>query len=221
MSKDSSQNLTEDAHEPLEDSRQTGEDSRQVSEDTRQISENSAELTGKQLDILDFLWEGEKGTKEIADHLSVHESTARKHISILRDHGKIRDVKRGYYRLSEALAPWTELENEKIIDTFMKLCKKSLEQHLEKADISLDVLRDLTLIVDRLMKRWNLTHRGYDTNTRQAVEDAKQKTSEREEQALKRLPPEEQLEVVGDYDVKMRELLEALPEPIQKKRSPV
>ena len=34
---------------------------------------------------------------------------------------------------------------------------------------------------------------------------------------MEHLPPEEQLEVVGDYDVKMRELLESLPEPIQKK----
>ena len=81
--------------------------------------------------------------------------------------------------------------NEKIIDTLMKLCKKSLEQHLEKEHVSLGDLKDLILIVDRLMKWWYLIHRGYDTNTRQAVEDAKQKTSEREEQALKHLPPEE------------------------------
>ena len=66
------------------------------------------------------------------------------------------------------------------------------------------------------MKRWYLVHRGYDSNTKQAEEDVKQKTENREKQALESLPPEEQLEVVGDYDVEMRELLESLPEPIQK-----
>ena len=78
-------------------------------------------------------------------------------------------------------------------------------------------LRWVAATIDQLMKRWYLVHRGYDSNTRQAVEDAKQKTSDREKQALEDLPPEEQLEVVGDYDVEMRKLLEALPEPVQKK----
>ena len=41
-------------------------------------------------------------------------------------------------------------------------------------------LRWLGATVDQLMKRWYLVHRGYDSNTRQAQEDAKKKTTERE-----------------------------------------
>ena len=91
--------------------------------------------------------------------------------------------------------------------------KASIE---EKVDL-IKSLRWVAATIDQLMKRWYLVHRGYDTNTRQAVEDAKHKTADREKQEMEHLPPAEQLEVVGDYDVEMRGLLESLPEPIQKK----
>ena len=71
------------------------------------------EIIGREADILDFLWEGPKTTKEIAKHLALHESSARKHLKPLRVQGKIVAIHQGYYRLSEELAPWTELKNQK------------------------------------------------------------------------------------------------------------
>ena len=121
-----------------------------------------------------------------------------------------------------------EAENTETINKLLNLYDKlldtvavSIEDEdwkgiVEKIE-TIKSLRWLGATVDQLMKRWYLVHRGYDSNTRQAVEDAKQKTVHREKQEMEHLPPEEQLEVVGDYDVKMRELLESLPEPIQKK----
>ena len=78
-------------------------------------------------------------------------------------------------------------------------------------------LRWLGATVDQLMKRWYLVHRGYDSNTRQAQEDAKKKTVDREKQALENTPPEERVVVVREYNESMRDILENLPEPIQKK----
>ena len=46
----------------------------------------------------------------------------------------------------------------------------------------------LTMIADKLMKRWALVHVGYDTNTRQAQEDAKAKTEARQKAALEEAP---------------------------------
>ena len=219
MSKDSSQNPPEDPRQASEDPRQASEDPRQTSEDPRQTSENSAELTSVHLDILDFLWEGEKSTKEIAHYLSVHESTARKHTAILRERRKIIETKRGHYRLCEELAPWTELKNQKIIDALMKMYAKFLERHLQKEDISQNDLKGLILMADRLMKRWYLVHRGYDINTKQAHEDAKQKTAEKQQKKLKNAPLEEQVTKVGHFHESLKTLWDDLPEAEKKKRT--
>ena len=69
----------------------------------------------------------------------------------------------------------------------------------------------LTMIADKLMKRWSLEHVGYDTNTRQAQEDAKAKTAEREKAALKDAPIEEQVNVVGSFDLDTKQLIEGFP----------
>ena len=78
-------------------------------------------------------------------------------------------------------------------------------------------LRWLGATVDQLMKRWYLVHRGYDANTRQAQEDAKKKTANREKQELENAPAEAQLKVVREYDESMREILENMPHTVQKK----
>ena len=233
MSKDSSQNLSEDARKTPEDTRQasedthqisedtceTSEDTHQISEDTCETSENSAEIRSEHSDILDFLWEGQKSTKEIANHLSVHESTARTYLVPLRSQGKIAVVKKGTYRLGDELAPWTERKNEKIIDSLMKLYEKVLKQHLQQEDISQNDLKGLILMADRLMKRWYLVHRGYDTNTRQAVEDAKHKTVEREKQDLENAPPEDQRTEVGHFHSELKVLWDNLPESEKKSKT--
>ena len=69
----------------------------------------------------------------------------------------------------------------------------------------------LTAIGDKLMKRWSLEHVGYDTNTRQAQEDAKAKTEAREQEVLKNAPLEDKIVVVGHYKEGFQEILEHLP----------
>ena len=69
----------------------------------------------------------------------------------------------------------------------------------------------LTTIVDKLMKRWSLVHVGYDTNARQAQEDAKAKTEERQKKALKDAPLEEQITVVASYDLDAKQLIDNFP----------
>ena len=80
-------------------------------------------------------------------------------------------------------------------------------------------LRWLGATVDQLMKRWYLVHRGYDANTRQAQEDAKKKTAEREKTALETAPPEDQVVVVGDYHERVRKIWDTLPEAEKKSRT--
>ena len=58
---------------------------------------------------------------------------------------------------------------------------------------------------------------GYDSNTKQAHEDAKQKTADRETQELENAPPQSQLKVVREYGEGMREILAKMPQAEQKK----
>ena len=183
-----------------------------------------------------FLADGKIRTmKEICDAVEGKDKSIDTAVRRLEEKGEIvRKGKAGYRSNEVQDAPAEaensrgEVENTETINKLLTLYDKLLDTvavSIEAEDWkgitekieAIKSLRWLGATVDQLMKRWYLLHRGYDTNTRQAVEDAKQKTSDREKQAMEHLPPEEQLEVVGDYDVKMRELLEALPEPIQKK----
>lgn len=189
--------------------------------------------------ILEYLSDGEKKTAEIQAYvqetLGSKPNSVSKTLSEMTGRDEIKSPERGQYRLdalpdapAEVENSRGESENTETINKMLNLYDKLLDAvavSIEKEDWgsitgkieAIKSLRWLGATVDQLMKRWYLLYRGYDTNTRQAVEDAKQKTSDREKQAMEHLPPEEQLEVVGDYDVKMRELLEALPKPIQKK----
>lgn len=74
----------------------------------------------------------------------------------------------------------------------------------------------LTAIADKLMKRWSLEHVGYDTNTRQAQEDAKAKTAEREKAALENAPLRDRVMIVGKYDPEAEELLDCIPSSVEK-----
>ena len=115
-----------------------------------------------------------------------------------------------------------EAENTETINKLLNLYDKLLdivgvsiededwEGIVEKIE-TIRSLRWLGATVDQLMKRWYLVHRGYDTNTRQAVEDAKHKTADREKQDIENAPPEEQLNVIREYDQSMREILENMP----------
>lgn len=93
--------------------------------------------------------------------------------------------------------------------------KASIE---EKIDL-IKSLRWVAATIDQLMKRWYLVHRGYDANTRQAVEDAKHKTVEREKQDLENAPPEDQRTEVAHFHSDVKELWDNLPESEKKSKT--
>ncbi|MCY3744474.1 MAG: hypothetical protein OXH00_25950 [Candidatus Poribacteria bacterium] len=118
----------------------------------------------------------------------------------------------------------TEADNEVTINKALLLFDKVLDDAAEtiegelytkatmadKVDL-IKSLRWLGATLDQLMKRWNLEHHGYDTNTRQAQEDAKAKTTEREKEALENAPLEDRIVVVAHYQEGMQEILRNLP----------
>ena len=194
--------------------------------------------------ILACLEEGEKDISEIQEAVGASKNSVSVCLTGLVKSGKVVRVRSGVYRLASAadatVVPadaTVEVENSRSetenVETINKLLKsydivldniaETLESELSaKATIEEKInliksLRWLGATVDQLMKRWYLVHRGYDSNTRQAQEDAKKKTVDREKQALENTPPEERVVVVREYNESMRDILENLPEPIQKK----
>ena len=126
--------------------------------------------------------------------------------------------------------PRGEAENTETINKMLNLYDKllnSVARSIEDEDWDAIVekietiksLRWLSATVDQLMKRWYLVHRGYDANTRQAQEDAKKKTANREKQELENAPADAQLKVVREYDESMREVLAKMPKPVQEKNT--
>lgn len=182
-------------------------------------------------DILEILDSGETHIDTICEHLGLSVSTVRRCLITLIADEKVVSVRgKGMYDLHKNYRPLTPIEQRKIVKDLILLQKDTLtiyrrelnklldQEEPDPAETQriLDCIRILSTAIDKLMKRWNLLVQGYDTNTRQAVEDAKEKTSEKEKKAREALPPEDQLEVVGDYDVEMQKLLDKLPEPIPK-----
>ena len=85
-----------------------------------------------------------------------------------------------------------------------------------KQQLFIENLKWIAAIGDKVMKRWSLEHVGYDTNTRQAQEDAKAKTAEREKAALEDAPLREKVMIVGKYDPEAEELLDCLPSSLKE-----
>ena len=186
--------------------------------------------------ILEVLKAGEMHISKIREAIPDKATSVGNCLTRLERENKIVRADRGIYRLpkpsdapTEPKNPRGEAENTETINKMLNLfdeCFDDLKVKIKSDLLSaasveetinlIKSLRWLGATVDQLMKRWYLVHRGYDSNTKQAEEDVKQKTENREKQALESLPPEEQLEVVGDYDVEMRGLLESLPEAVQK-----
>ena len=114
--------------------------------------------------------------------------------------------------------------NEKTIDKLLNIYDNLLDNYegwaadnfkqridFEQQLLFIENFKWLTAIGDKLMKRWSLVHVGYDTNTRLAQEDAKAKTEERQKEALKDAPLEEQVNVIGSFDLDTKQLIDALP----------
>ena len=184
---------------------------------------------------------GMKRNHEIYKAVGGSVSSIKKRLSVLTNRGEIERVGTGKYALPEAPAAVQDTpagaENSREasdnIETINKMLNvydlllddivATLTSELstkttieEKIDL-IKSLRWVAATIDQLMKRWYLVHRGYDNNTRQAVEDAKQKTVDREKQKIENAPPETQLKVVREYGEGMREILENMPHAVQQK----
>ena len=194
--------------------------------------------------ILACLEEGKKDISEIQEAVGASKNSVSVCLTRLVKSGKVVRVRSGVYRLASVadatVVPadaTVAVENSRSetenIETINKLLKsydivldniaETLESELSaKATIEekinlIKILRWLGATVDQLMKRWYLVHRGYDSNTKQAHEDAKQKTADRETQELENAPPQSQLKVVREYGEGMRDILAKMPQAEQKK----
>ena len=203
------------------------------------MSKSQSKLTIAE-SILEFLPEDEeKEISEIYEAVSGKESSIDTNLSKLCKSGKILRVRKGVYcknKVPDAPVavenPREESENIETINKMLTIydivfdnIALTIEDELaEKATIEEKInliksLRWLGATVDQLMKRWYLVHRGYDSNTRQAQEDAKKKTTEQEKAALETAHPEDQIVVVAEYNEKLRDVLESLPAAEKKRRT--
>ena len=193
--------------------------------------------------IMECLSDGEKRNHEIYEAVEGSVSSIKKRLRVLEKHGEITNPDRGKYALPEPPVevpdapvavknPREESENIETINKMLTIydivfdnISLTIEDELiAKATIEEKInliksLRWLGATVDQLMKRWYLVHRGYDSNTRQAQEDAKKKTTEQEKAALETAHPEDQIVVVAEYNEKLRDVLESLPAAEKKRRT--
>ena len=179
---------------------------------------------------------GEMHTNEIIATMPKQERNLRSRLSILKKDGKTVVRKRSYHSIAaDASAPpevptalRTLEQNQHTIDKLLNLFDDLLENYtdwaaenmgkkinFEKQLQFIENFKLITMIADKLMKRWSLEHVGYDTNTRLAQEDAKAKTAEREESALKDAPVSQKVMVIGTYDPKAEKLLGCIPTSLQ------
>ena len=188
---------------------------------------------------------GEHETAKIAKAIDASVPRTSTAVSELTKEGAIQKIKKGIYsgnntgasaqtslnddlnEISDALR--SPDANKNTIDKLMNLYDQHVERYTQWFEKSVDDdtnfekqlqfienFKGLTAIGDKLMKRWSLEHVGYDTNTRQAQEDAKAKTAEREEAALKNAPLKDRIVVVGKYDPKAEALIDCIPSSLKE-----
>lgn len=166
----------------------------------------------------------------------------------LAKNGDIQKIKNGTYASNDTISPSVSQQtlrkninklreaeaNNETIDILMNIYDIMLlayqswvlknisepgkEIDFEKRLLFLENFKWLTAIGDRLMKRWSLEHVGYDTNTRQAQEDAKAKTAEREKAALKDAPLEDKVHIVGHFHTDLKQLWDDMPASEREKQ---
>ena len=129
---------------------------------------------------------------------------------IVQDTPAVSENSRGEAENTETINKMLNLYDVLLDTVAVSIQKEDWDGIVEKIE-TIKSLRWLGATVDQLMKRWYLVHRGYDNNTRQAQEDAKHKTAEREKQETSQLPPDKRIKVIRSYDVTMQELIENLP----------
>ena len=119
----------------------------------------------------------------------------------------------------------TEPKNKLTINRLLNLYDIALEEYgkliktlaeIEDVKERAAILNDfkvLVSMVDPLMKRWYLVHRGYDSNARIAEAEVKAKLAQTEQAALEAdLSIEEKITEVGHWNPAMQELLMDLPQ---------
>ena len=183
--------------------------------------------------ILKLLGDGEMHSSDIYASIPGKERQLKRQLATLKKNNEVVARDRSYYSLAPATS--TSAQTQSTAETRKKFSRKVRSAEDNEATISellneyddlfkewiadngidfekrLENFKWLTMIVDKLMKRWSLVHVGYDTNTRQAQEDAKAKTELREQEALKNAPLEDTIVVVGHYKEGFQEILEHLP----------
>ena len=188
--------------------------------------------------ILNFLENnpGRHKTCEIAEAIGVDVNGTSPVLTKLTENGEITKIQQGIYTANDSGNPSQQTlrknisalreaaANKETINVLMNTYDiillayqswvlKNIDDGIdfEKQLLFLENFKWLTAIVDKLMKRWSLVHVGYDTNTRQAQEDAKAKTEEKQKAALEDAPLEEQVSVIGSFDLDTKQLIDALP----------
>ena len=194
-------------------------------------SENSQEPVRKQSirdRILAYLTNnpGPHKTRDIAAAISAHKDSTSRKLTALADAGEIDQIQQGTYRrICEDGPPGrTEEQNradmDKIVDTYIKMFDWYREvltwiiasdTELSEKLQFLNNFRLFAATADVLLKRWSIVHVGYDTNTRQAQEDAKAKTRAAEQTALENAPLEDQVDVIGSFDLVTKQLIDNFP----------
>lgn len=188
--------------------------------------------------ILKCLESGEKTTGEIKKLVSGKPWNIDRCLHDLKNEGKVKNQGYGKYTLSEPLveeqaseteeAPPAvknvrgESENTETINKVLNLYDKLLDavaKSIEKGDWegveskieAIKSLRWLGATVDQLMKRWYLVHRGYDSNTKQAEADLKEKQQIAEKAAEKSGLVEDEVTVVAHWHPQMQKFFMGLP----------
>ena len=186
---------------------------------------------------------GRHKTSKIAEAIGARVNAASKVLGELTQNGEITKIKNGTYSgndngnpsvsqqtLRENISALREAEAngetinillntyDIVLVSYQSWIIKNIDKGIdfEKQLLFIENFKWLTAIADKLMKRWNLEHHGYDTNTRQAQEDAKAKTEERQKAALKDAPLEDTIQVVGYYDPEAKELIDCIPSSLEK-----
>lgn len=194
--------------------------------------------------IVDFLARhpGRHRTSKIAEAIGATASATSKQLSKLAKNGGITKIQNGTYsgndngdpsvsqqtvskNISALRAAEANGETINILlstyDIVLASYQSWIIKHInkdidfEKQLLFIENFKWLTAIADKLMKRWSLEHVGYDTNTRQAQEDAKAKTAEREKAALENAPLQDRIMIVGKYDPEAEELIDCIPSSLK------
>lgn len=225
------ENDTKNSAEIAESGTQSGTESDENG--TESGTQSDAEIESDvdcQESILNFLKDGEKKRQAIFKAVRFSEPHIKKSLDILVNQGKLERVRYGYYAIDKSYGKRTEEQNVHTINRLLNLYDKVLDEYAvlieamladDKKDLEdkaklLNNFRSLASMADTLMKRWYLVHRGYDSNSRQAQEDAKAKTRKAEQEALENAPLEDQIEVVGHFKEGMIDILKHFPMPEQE-----